>query len=479
MNQLDNDASAVLAAAASGAGAVVARRPASDLLPLALAFVAEGAWLSVLAGLVQEFAKREPVLGLAEMAVLVTLGAIAGRLTSGRLGGGWPVLAAGLVSIAAIGGVFASAASRDVLANDGLAGIGAALGANPGGLLAGLAMLRGTGYSTPALPEDRLERLLTGGTAAIVGAAILGGFVPDPWRERFVADTLIAAVAFAASAIVALALRRHALAGRDRGADWQRNPRWVVLLLVVVAAIAVLAALSAGLVRPALEMLVALALLPLILVGLIVGWTRRGMYLGLAYAIVASVVALVFNLFGERTRVIEPAPGGAGLPPAQAPLGIEPSVIAFGSGLLVVLAVIAAYLLARLWARRRAADPADATEERFIDRRSTPPSRHRRRSWFGWRAQPADAAAAYRTLLRDLASREEVRREPWETPREHAARLRREQAAGLPLELLAADYSLVAFGGVPLTAREQRRALARWRALRRSIRPPPMPELPG
>ena len=476
MSETDSAGRATPAAAAGGLGAAVAR--ISDLLPLALAFVAEGAWLAVLAGLVQELAKREPVLGLVEMAVLVALGGVAGRLLSGRLGGRWPVLAAGLTLIAAIAGVLASPASRDVLASDGLAGIGAALGANPGGLLAGLALLRGTGYAAPTLPDDRLERLLFGGTAAIVGAAIVGGFAPDPWRARFITDTLIAALAFAAAALVALALRRQALAGRDRGADWQRNPRWVVLLVVVVTAIAALAALSAGLVRPALEMLIAVVVLPLFLFGLILGWTRRGLYLALAYAIVAGIVALAFNLFGDANRVIEP-PSGPDLPAAPPPVPIEPSVIAFGGSLLVVLAVILAYLLARLWARRRAADPPDASEERFIDRRPPSPSRQRRRGWFGWRAQPADAAEAYRTLLRELAGREEVRREPWETPREHAARLRRGQTAGLSLELLAADHALVAFGGVALSRREQRRALARWRALRRSIRPPAPLEPPG
>ncbi|HEY7599012.1 MAG TPA: hypothetical protein VH741_03715, partial [Candidatus Limnocylindrales bacterium] len=58
----------------------------------------------------------------------------------------------------------------------------------------------------------------------------------------------------------------------------------------------------------------------------------------------------------------------------------------------------------------------------------------------------------------------------WETPREHAARLRRDHGAGLSLELLAADYTLSRFGEVALTVREERRAIARGGRLSRTLR---------
>jgi hypothetical protein len=463
-------------AAPVGPARATARR-ASELLPLALALVAEACWVSAIAGLAQLLARREPVIGVAEMALLVAVGALAGRATARRLGGGWPVLAAGLVAVAAVVGVLFSAESRALLATAGLDGAADALGANPGGLLAGLALLRGTAYAAPGLSEERLERLLSGGTLAIIGVAIIGGFAPDPWRQQFITYTLVTGLAFAAAGIVALALHRQALEGRDRGADWQRNPRWVALLVLAVTAIAALAASSADLVRPALEVLISLAVVPIIVLGLIFGWTRRGVLLGMGFAIVAGVVVLLIRLFGSTTDPIEREP----LVPDGSQAGtleLEPSVVAFGGGLVIVLAVVAAYLLVRLWARYRGREPDDPTEQRFIDRPPASPRKPRRRPWFGRRQAPRDAVEAYRALLTELEQREVVRREAWETPHEHARRLRAVGAAGLSLELLAADYALVTFAGMTLTEREQRRALARWRSLRRSIHPPPLSELP-
>ena len=72
-------------------------------------------------------------------------------------------------------------------------------------------------------------------------------------------------------------------------------------------------------------------------------------------------------------------------------------------------------------------------------------------------------------LVDDLADRPQVRREPAETPAEHARRLREGGGSALGLDLLAADYALVRFAGVRLSEREDRRAVARWRTLRRTL----------
>lgn len=448
---------------------------AGDLPALALAFVAEGAWLSVIAGLLQEFAKREPVLGPAELAALVALGAIAGRIGAARLGRAWPFVAVGLVVVAGVGGVLASAAARDVITGQGIAGLALAAGANPGGLVAGVALLRGTSYAAPGLRVEGLDRLLGAGTVAIVVAAVIGGFVPDPWRARFIADTLFAGVVFAAASILALALRRQALEGRDRGADWQRNPRWVALLVVVVAAIVGAAALSSGFVRPALELLIGLAVLPLLVLGLLFGWTRRGFTLALVLSAITGVVAVVFHLLDDTPPVELPEPGAAGGDPAALPPAIEPSVMAVGGAVVLGLALVAAFLLIAWWARRGDGRPGADLEERFIDRRPAAP-RRRGGGWFRNRRQPADGAAAYLALLAEIADREGVRRDPSETPREHAARLRRDRLAGLQLELLAADYTLASFGGIRLSDRENRRAVTRWRSLRRALRPVEPPD---
>jgi hypothetical protein len=82
---------------------------------------------------------------------------------------------------------------------------------------------------------------------------------------------------------------------------------------------------------------------------------------------------------------------------------------------------------------------------------------------------PVDGPTAYLALLDDLAARPAVRRRRVESPAEHARRLRHDGLAGLSLELLAADYALARFGGLPLTETEDRRAVGRWRRLRRQL----------
>jgi hypothetical protein len=244
---------------------------------------------------------------------------------------------------------------------------------------------------------------------------------------------------------------------------------------VVVMTIAVLAALAAGLVRPTVEMLFALLLLPVIVLGLVFGWTRRGVLQALVFAVIGLIVAIALNFGGGLPRV-EPdggAPPGTELPE---PTPLEPSVVALGSALVIALAVVAAFVVVRWWTRRVPREPDDPNEERFIDRRArAAPATPSARRWLR-RRTPADAAEAYRALLLDIDRREDVRREPWETPREHAARLRAAHSGGLPLELLAADYGLLAFGNQPLSERERRRAIDRWRRLRRSLRRAEPPE---
>jgi hypothetical protein len=71
--------------------------------------------------------------------------------------------------------------------------------------------------------------------------------------------------------------------------------------------------------------------------------------------------------------------------------------------------------------------------------------------------------------MHDIDADPDVRRVPAETPAEHAARLRSDGRAPLSLDLLAADYALARYGGVVLPAREDVRAVSRWRTLRRRL----------
>jgi MFS family permease len=444
------------------------RREISHLVPLLLAAVAEGAWISVIAGLVQEYALRDPVLGILPFAAFTLGGVVAARTLGPRLGERWPSIALGLVAMGAVLGVAASAEARSLFGADPLETLGAVLGAHPGGLLAGLAILRGFGHARRPLSEDTLGRLFGGGILAITIAALVGGLVADPWRARFLADSLVAGVIFAASAILALALTRQTAAGTESTADWPRNPAWVGLLVILVALIAFVSVPVSFAAPGAIDLLIGLTLGPLIVVGMIAGWTQTGArFVGLVLILAALIVVATPQLGGEA----EAPQGGVSNPGSSAaPTAADQGALVLGVVFVTVVAVAGILLLVRLWMRRSAPPLTNVDETRTIDRGGeSTTSRKRRRRRFALRRVPRDAVAAYRALMEDLALRPEVRRESAETPTEHARRLRDEGTAGFSLELLAADYALVRFGGVSLSARENRRAVDRWRALRRRL----------
>ena len=171
----------------------------------------------------------------------------------------------------------------------------------------------------------------------------------------------------------------------------------------------------------------------------------RNIALSLAGAI---VVGQALRLIGERGQVLpnvppgrRPDPGGPRGRLADHGRGHRPRGLA---------AFVAVVVLIRLWMRRPRLATDDLEEERWIDRGELSErevARRRRRGIRLGRRRPPDAVAAYRALLEDLDTRQGVRREPGETPAEHAARLRGTGWGTLALDLLAADYGLVRFGG--------------------------------
>jgi hypothetical protein len=287
--------------------------------------------------------------------------------------------------------------------------------------------------------------------------------VAEPFRGQFLADSIVAVILFATSVTLALALTRLAAVGADSGFDWWRNPTWVGLMAAFVLGAGALAIPASSVVAPAMAFVIGVSMGPLLLIGAVVGFNRRTVRL-LAFAVIA-VMALVavMNALGGPLPAVEIG--------ARTPAGAEPSppdqALAIGGGLLLIVAAVAIVLLARLWMRRLPLPEDDVRETRMIDRggeRLRLGRRGRRR-----RSEPADAATAYRALLDDLEERPGARREPSETPAEHARRLRTAGASDLRLDLLAADYSLARFAGITLSAREDRRAVARWRTLRRRL----------
>jgi hypothetical protein len=450
-------------------------RAALQWLPVALAVVAEGAWISVIAAFLQELVLRDSVIGLPHYVAAVAIGVLAARTIGRASADRWPMIGFGLLLVAAIAGLLAAPEARAAL-EPGAFQPDLALAANPGGLLVGLAVFRGYSHAHLPLAEDRLGRLFVLGILGLSFAALIGGQIVEPFGSRFQAEALLDSLVFAAATILALALARLAAVGAGAGVDWPRNPTWALMLVGIVAAVELLAMPASGVVRPVLELVLGVVVGPLLVVGLLFGWTRASLRAAVV-VIVAGAVLLVIErlLFGSAGGT--PAPGGGAAGPAGSAVTTNPGVATVGVALLVLGATVVVLLLIRAWMRGRALEPDTTFETRTIDHGSPDPSRPTRRRRL-IRTAPTDAVAAYRRLLSDLAGRAIVARAPGETPGEHARRVRSDGWGRFGLELLAADYSIQRFAGRPLSEAEDRRAVVRWHRLRSELKPPvtPAPE---
>jgi lysylphosphatidylglycerol synthetase-like protein (DUF2156 family) len=329
-------------------------------------------------------------------------------------------------------------------------------------------VLRGFAHARLPLLEGTITRLVGLGVPGLAACAIVGGVIGEPFRTRFLADALSASIVFIVAATLALALTRLTTIGGDAGFDWRRNPTWLVMtvaLLVVAVVAAIPLSIVAG---TALQALFAIAVGPLLVLGLLTGLDRTARrILGLVFA-AGVVVLVVLQVFGGSPATPNPIPGA---PVGQGRPSVVEQVMTISlGGLILIGAIIAILVLAAIWLDRTRPPAEDlADETRTIDRGEGEAAPHRRRRWLGRVAAPVDAAAAYVALVRDLDSHPAVRRRSGETPAEHAARLRSEGRSGLPLDLLAADYALVRYGRVDLPPSEDQRAVRRWRLLRRVL----------
>ncbi len=446
-------------------------------LPIALAVGAEAAWITIVAGLVQEFSLRPPVIGLGGMIAFVAVGTLSARAAARRgAARSWPVLALGIVAVAAVGGWLWSADARAAAAAFDLP---AALAANPGGFAAGLAVLRGFAHGGDHLGVDTIARMLFAGLPGLGLLAAIGGMIVDPWRSQFLADAAIGAVVFTACGLLALAFAGVAEIERTGLPTWRQNPTWVGLLLVAVAALVAvaipIAALAGSTIILTLELIFGVALVPLVVAGLLYG---SGAGLRRLIAITAFGIGIVWilSLLAGRDRAAAPGAAGGGSAGLGAGALDQTSIIALGT-LVLGLVAIGIVILVRAWARGRGPrESADEGEERSFDLPEPEAlaagrglARRRRPG------QPTSAAEAYLHLVADLEARPDARREPDETPAEHARRLRRTGEAAvadgtaLRLSLLAADYGLERYGGARLSGAETHRAIERWRSLRRRI----------
>jgi len=442
----------------------VRRRPAIlEMPPLPLIVLAEAAWISILAGLAQEFSLHQPEIGLPILIVFVAAGAAIARLVGRRLGERWPLVAVGLVVAVAVGGVLASGAARTALAS----GIGPALAAHPGGLFAGLALFRGFAHARLPLAESTLNHLLAVGIPGIAVASLVGGLISEPFRARFLGDALTGSILFIGATVLALAFTRLGTVAAQERLDWRRNPVWLVLMLAILLAAIAAAIPLAAIAGPALSILFGIALGPLVILGLLTGIDPAGRRILIGLAFVAGMLYLLSQIAGGSIAVGSQAGFGSGDPSNNA----TQQVISIGlGGLLAVGAVAAILFLAAIWLRRTRPPEDDLVDEtRTIDHGEERPTAGRVRRRLRRPETPGDAVEAYIALLGDLARQPEARRQAGETPTEHAARLRSAGAPHLGLDLLAADYALVRDGGRRLSAMEHERAIRRWRTLRRDL----------
>ncbi len=443
-----------------------------ELAPVAFAVIAEAAWIAVLGGLLQGFGLHDPVLGVPILAAFVTIGIVAARLIGPRLEHSWPSVALVIVTLGAIAGVLLAADARTASGR----GLGPVLAAHPGGLVAGLAVLRGYAHARLPLEEGTVTRLLAIGIPGLAVMALIGGGVAEPFRDRFLADALGGSIVFVAATVLALAFARLGVVGADGGFDWRGNPAWlgltVVLLVVAIVAAIPLSAVAGS----AISILLSVALGPLLLLGIATGFDRTGRRLLAFFIAVVAVLFILTRVFGGTDGPLPSgAAGGSSVPP---PSPAQDVVVMSLGGIVLLGLVVGALILIALWMRRTFPPTDLVDEERIIDAdgEALLPGRPRRR--FRRRPDPAGAAAAYVALVDDLDGHPDVRRQPAETPAEHAARLRSIGRSDLSLHLLAADYALARYGGETLPAREDRRAVGRWRMLRRRLATPPTGWIP-
>lgn len=456
----------------SGRAPIVVR-----LAPVGLVIVAEAAWIAIVGGLVEEYALRSPRLGIAELAAFVLVGAAAAHFLAPRLGPArWVVFSIALVAVGAVLGILAAPESRAALF-DPAGGLVAALARHPGGLVAGLAVVRGFRHPQLPLDEDGLRHLFAGGSAVAVFGALAGTLVAEPWRDRFLGDTLNQVVIFAVTAVLGLALARQLAAELEGGERWTPNTSWIGLVAIVVAITGLAVVPASTIASPLVELTVYLLLATLLVVGAVMGWTRQTVVGLIAVVVVFVAIGVFLSLSPPNAADPGSIGAGAGLPTGagDGPDATTSPTIPIGLvyGLAFTLAALLIGAFAWLWTRdRRARAAGDVIETRFIDRsrgneapRSTP----------GWLARlgihrsPGDAPNAYLALIRELSGKVGVERDASETPHEHAHRLRTSGSPTLALELLAADYALARFAGEPLTRREHRRGVDRWRDLRQRL----------
>jgi len=318
----------------------------------------------------------------------------------------------------------------------------------------GLAAWRGTRYRDRENADLAVASLLTWGIPGLALPWLLGTAAP-PNRAAFAAEALPATLLFVAAGLAAIGLLRLDAVSRAAGEEWRARREWPVLIGGVVVLVLALGVPAAILLDVPLGSLARSVVDPLLHVGETVGEAITGL--------------------AEGLDTSTPPPVSPGQPP---PAGAAPwlgGLLALVGGTLlagiVVLAVVAFVRLRPAESPQAAVPPPPEISEthRFVlpglSLRRPRPRLPRLGRLVG--SRPANAVQAYLALIEERAKDSATARRAMETPAAHARRLRRAGRGAWSLDLLAADYALARYAGRRLSAAEERRAIARWRRLRR------------
>ncbi len=421
------------------------------LLPPGAVAVAEGAWIAVVhaavtVGLLHGAAGP----GVVAFAAAAGLGIVAAR----RAAPATPAGAAWRGAAIAAAGLAGWAADPAVQGSLAAGALPASTAAGATGLLLALAAWRGTRHREATADDLAVGTLLARGVPGLAVPWIIGSASPAT-RGAFGAEALPATLLFVAGGLAAIGLTRLDAVSRAAGVDWRGRRAWPALIGGVVVVVLALGVPAALLLDVPLATLVRFVTDPLAHAGTAVSDALRG--------VIGS--------------------GGSAAPPAPAPGVPGPPAAGGGAavtGILVLLlaavggvAAAAVALLVRDRESRGPRVPPPAPEPAESRRLVLPALRFRaprpRLPRFARLAaeRPRTAADAYALLVEDRATDPATARRAGESPSAHARRLRAAGRGALGLDLLAADYALERYADVRLTARETRRAAARWRALRR------------
>ncbi|MEI7745176.1 MAG: hypothetical protein WCK58_15680, partial [Chloroflexota bacterium] len=339
--------------------------PRAAWVPVGLALVAEAAWIAVVAALLQAFVLRPPSLGIAGLLPVVGLGTFAAHRYGTRLGDRWGSVAITMAFACGLAGWLLDPAVRTILAEQGTGGIGAAIAVNPGGWMAWIAFVRGMAYARPPLDPARVGTMLGLGVPGLALAAMAGGMLAQPASSRFLDTAAVQVLVFLGAAIPAMTLARLGQVGRGAAVDWRRNPGWlafVAALLLVTGLIALGIGSVAG---HSIAMAASALVAPLLVVGFIAGFDRRSFQIVVLSVLIAAVLALGLSALGGGTSsTTGPSvviPTNPTEPQATVPMALGALWI------VLVAAVVAVLILARLWLRRRAVPLAADDEIRLID----------------------------------------------------------------------------------------------------------------